>query len=238
MMSPTKNEYRESQGFIAEVVRTSRKKTADIRVEDGIVSIVVPRELSIERIDSLLLKKRQWIAEKLSVHKNAHPVREKDFCSGESFPYLGRNYRLKIEQGAYRPAKLVNGYLVVQVPENKDQAYIIRNALVRWYKRQAEQKLNQKVKRFASQIGVKPTDMRVRSFASRWGNCTSKGRIEFNWRVMLAPSSCVDYVAVHELCHLKHHDHSKRFWKEVERILPGYEAHKTWLKEHVHLLDF
>ena len=86
----TKPEYRDGNGFIAEVIRSSRKRTADIRVEDGAVSVVVPTELSIERIDSLLKTKRKWIKEKIALHREKTPVSDRQFVSGEAFSYLGR----------------------------------------------------------------------------------------------------------------------------------------------------
>ena len=224
-----KPEYREANGFIAEVIRTERRKTADIRVDDGAVSVVVPVDLSVERIDSLLKEKRKWIREKIVLHRQAQPVSEKQFVSGEAFSYLGRNYRLKVEKGVFQPVRLLQGRLVVTVPQGKDQPHMIRNALIRWYKRQAEQKLREKVERFSPVVGVEPAGIGIKSFKSRWGSCTAKGRLEFNWRVMMAPNRCVDYVVVHELCHLKRHDHSAEFWKEVERMLPDFDARKAML---------
>jgi predicted metal-dependent hydrolase len=233
-----KHEYREANGFIAEVIRTERRKTADIRVEDGAVSVIVPTDLPIERIDSLLKEKRKWIKEKIVLHRQAQPVSEKQFVSGEAFSYLGRNYRLKVEKGAFQPVRLIAGRLVVTVPEGKDQPHMIRNALVRWYKRQAEQKLVEKVERYAPVVGVDPTGVGIKSFKSRWGSCTAKGRLEFNWRVMMAPNSIVDYVVIHELCHLKQHDHSAEFWRLVARHQAGFASNKSWLKENVSRLGF
>ena len=229
MMAAMKPEYREANGFIAEVIRTERRKTADIRVEDGAVSVVVPIDLPVERIDSLLKEKRKWIREKMVLHRQAQPVSEKQFVSGEAFSYLGRNYRLKVEKGAFQPVRLLQGRLVVTAPQGKDQPHMIRNALIRWYKRQAEQKLREKVERYAPVVGVEPTGVGIKSFKARWGSCTAKGRLEFNWRVMMAPNRCVDYVVVHELCHLKRHDHSAEFWKEVGRVMPDFETRKLML---------
>ncbi|GAB3369015.1 M48 family metallopeptidase [Spongiibacter taiwanensis] len=237
MMVAIKPEYREANGFIAEVIRTERRKTADIRVEDGAVSVVVPGDLPVERIDSLLKEKRKWIKEKIALHRQAQPTSEKQFVSGEAFPYLGRNYRLKVEKGPFQPVRLINGRLVATVPEGKEQPHMIRNALVRWYKRQAEVKIVEKVERYSAAVGVEPAGVGIKSFKSRWGSCTAKGRLEFNWRIMMAPNRCVDYVVVHELCHLKRHDHSAEFWEEVGRILPSYEKSKEWLRDNgIHLL--
>lgn len=225
-------EYRDGNGFIAEVIRTSRRKTADIRVEEGTVSIVVPLNTSTEKIDQLLTSKRRWIKEKIALQRDLTPASNKQFVSGEAFPYLGRNYRLKVELGSFAPVKLLQGRLVVQAPQGSEQPHFIRSALVRWYKRQAEQKLREKVARYAPMVGVKPKATYIRSFKARWGSCTAKGELEFNWLIMLAPNRMVDYVVIHELCHLLHHDHSPEFWREVMRVMPDYQQCREWLREN------
>jgi len=223
-------EYRDGNGFIAEVIRTNRRKTADIRVEEGAVSVIVPVSTSIEKIDQLLVSKRLWIKEKMALQRDMVPASSKQFVSGEAFPYLGRNYRLKVEHGPFAPVKLLQGRLVVQMPESGQQPYMIRNAIVRWYKRQAEQKIREKVKRYAPIVGVEPESVNIKTFKSRWGSCTAKGELEFNWRIMLAPNRMVDYVVIHELCHLIHHDHSPEFWREVMRVMPDYLVCREWLR--------
>jgi len=224
-------EYIEGRGFIAEVIRTHRIKSADVRVEEGAVSVVVPKDLGCDRISQILKDKRQWIRGKIYLHREAAPVSDKDFVSGESFSYLGRNFRLKVNHGHFAPVKLLRGRLVVTVLNGKDQPHMIRNALVRWYKRHAELKLFEKAKRYADIVGVEPTAIGIKTFKSRWGSCSAKGKIDYNWRIVMAPHRMVDYVVVHELCHLKHHDHSTKFWKEVERVIPDYEICKEWLKQ-------
>lgn len=224
-------EYREAKGFIVEIIRTERRKTADIRVEEGAVSVVVPTNLALSRIDELLKDKRTWIREKLSLQQEAQPVSEKQFVSGESFPYLGRNYRLKVHDGPFQPVKLLRGYLHVSVPSGSKSPQMVRNALIRWYKAQAERKLLEKAARLAPVIGVKPKSVSVRSFKSRWGSCSAKGDIQFNWRVVMAPNSVCDYVVIHELCHLVHHDHSTDFWGLLARHNPNFAVQKGWLKE-------
>ena len=113
---------------------------------------------------------------------------------------------------------------------------MIRNALVRWYRHHAESKLQAKVARYSSIVGVEVVSVGVKSFKSRWGSCSAKGRIDFNWKIIMAPNRMVDYVVAHELCHLKHHDHSNKFWKEVERVIPDYLDCKQWLKTNAEKL--
>jgi predicted metal-dependent hydrolase len=226
-------EYRDGHGFIAEVIRTSRRKSADIRVEDGAVSVVVPTSTSTERIDQLLATKRRWIKEKIALQREMAPAATRRFVSGEAFSYLGRNYRLKVETGNFAPVRLLHGRLVVTVPSGSQQPHMVRNALVRWYKRQAEHKLTEKVTRFAPLVGVEPAGVGIKTFRSRWGSCTAKGKLEFNWQIMMAPNRMVDYVVLHELCHLIRHDHSPEFWREMARVMPEYQQCREWLKGNV-----
>lgn len=231
MTSPaSESEYRDGNGFIAEVIRTDRRKTADIRVEDGAVSIIVPKSTASEKIDQLLLTKRTWIKEKIAVQRDMAPVHDKQYVSGEAFSYLGRNYRLKVVRGSFAPVRLLQGRLVATLPYGTDYPYMVRNSLVRWYKRQAGQKLQEKVRRYAPLVGVEPTGVAVKTFKSRWGSCTVKGALEFNWQIMMAPNRMVDYVVIHELCHLIRHDHSPEFWKEVARVMPDYQECRDWLR--------
>lgn len=232
MTAAQKPEYRDANGFIAEVIRTDRRKSADIRVEDGAVSVIVPMNTSSEKIDQLLAAKRRWIKEKITLHQELTPASSKRYVSGEAFSYLGRNYRLKVEAGNFAPVKLLSGQLVVTVPTGTQQPHMVRNALVRWYKRQAEQKLTEKVDRFAPVVGVEPAEVGIRTFKSRWGSCTSRGKLEFNWQIMMAPNRMVDYVVIHELCHLIRHDHSAAFWREMSRSMPDYESCRAWLRDN------
>lgn len=232
------SEYRDGNGFIAEIIRTHRRKTASIRVEEGAVSVVVPVHASPEKIDQLLRSKRLWINEKLALQRALAPASHKEFVSGEAFAYLGRHYRLRVVQGPFVPVRLLQGRLVVQVPEGNKLPHMIRNALVRWYKHQASQKIREKVKRYAPIVRVEPASVTIKTFKARWGSCTAKGDLEFNWRIMLAPNRMVDYVVVHELCHLIHHDHSPEFWSEVLRVMPDYQECRKWLKENSDRLLF
>lgn len=101
---------------------------------------------------------------------------------------------------------------------------------MRSYRLQAQQRFAEKVLRYARVVGVTPTAVDIKTFNSRWGSCNIKGEVQFHWKVILAPHRIVDYVVVHELCHLKHHDHSPVFWKAVERVIPDYLECKEWLK--------
>ncbi len=136
-----------------------------------------------------------------------------------------------METGPTKSVKLNNGRLMVQLPPSvqKREQYV-HNALVEWYREHALEKLQDKVDRYAKVIRVAPSSVGIKTFKSRWGSCSATGRVEFNWRVIIAPNHIVDYVVVHELAHLRHHNHSPEFWKGVERVVPDYQECREWLK--------
>ncbi|TMN72552.1 M48 family peptidase [Pseudoalteromonas sp. S1727] len=225
-------EFIEFDDLIVEIKRSNRVKSATITVEESSVLVVVPRLLELERIKKLLKNKRQWIKEKIALHHEAQPKSNKEFVSGECFSYLGRNYRLKVNQGYYKPAKLINGRFCVTLFAGTDNADLIKDSLLAWYEKHADIKFNEKVKRYAEIMNVKFNSVSIKNYKSRWGSCSVEGDITFNWKVVMAPNRIVDYVVVHELCHLIHHDHSPKFWCEVERFMPDYLECKEWLKHN------
>ena len=108
----------------------------------------------------------------------------------------------------------------------------VRNALVEWYEEHALERLTEKTNRYAGIMGVSPNSISVRDYKSRWGSCSSKGEISYNWRIIIAPHHIVDYVVVHELCHLKHLNHSPTYWRSVKTEIPDYDSCRQWLRIH------
>jgi predicted metal-dependent hydrolase len=214
-----------------EVVRTKRRKTASIKVIDGAVQAIVPDQLSDARVEGLIQKRTSWIRKKLREQSQIVTPKPKEYISGESFTYLGRNYRLKVSRGTDQEVKLKGGYLEVGLPK-KPKDGDIRNALVEWYEQHALERLTEKTNRYAGIMGVSPNSVSVQDYKARWGSCSSKGEISYNWRIIIAPHHIVDYVVAHELCHLKHPNHSPAYWKSVKREVSDYEVCRQWLKEH------
>lgn len=225
-------EWREFKDFTAKVVRSSRRKTAEIRVRAGAVSILVPALVSVKEIDKILEKKQRWIVEKIELQHQIIPPAAKKYVNGEVFSYLGDDYPLQVESGPYAPVELICGVLMVRVPGGSAQPSVVRNALLRWYKRRAHEQLEARVNRLAPLVGAQPTSIEVKTFKARWGSCSIKGKLQFNWLIILAPERIVDYVVVHELCHLLQHNHSAAYWREVARVMPDYRECRDWLKSN------
>ena len=221
----------QGNGFVAEIVRSSRRKTAAIKIKKGKVFVIVPECLTMAAIESLVDKKHRWIKEKLAIQNEIMDIKPKEFISGESFSYLGKNHPLKIESGLYPVIKLHQDELVVSVRDKTvDNSQAIKQLLFKWYKQQAESELRDKTERYSSIIGVNPSSVTIKSFKSRWGSCSIAGGIQYNWKIIIAPERIVNYVVIHELCHILHHNHSPAFWKAVEKYCHDYRDCSAWLK--------
>ena len=221
----------QGNGFVAEIVRSSRRKTAAIKIKKGKVFVIVPECLTMAAIESLVDKKHRWIKEKLAIQNEIMDIKPKEFISGESFSYLGKNHPLKIESGLYPVIKLHQDELVVSVRDKTvDNSQAIKQLLFKWYKQQAESELRDKTERYSSIIGVNPSSVTIKSFKSRWGSCSIAGGIQYNWKIIIAPDRIVNYVVIHELCHILHHNHSPAFWKAVEKYCHDYRDCSVWLK--------
>ena len=224
---------KEVLGLRVEVVRSIRR-TAGLHIVGTDLQVRVPEDLGDERVAAILQQKRSWIRSKVAELKRVPPHRTKELVSGESFPYLGRNYRLKVQEGHQVGVCLSGGYLKATIrPTEQDEHRTLRiqQYLQNWYRSRALERLQEKTLRYAQQIGVSPAAVSVRNFKSRWGSCDKNGEVVFNWNIIKAPHSIVDYVVIHELCHLIHPNHSKDFWQLVGRFDTDYPGHRQWLKE-------
>ena len=221
-------------GLQVEVVRSMRR-TAALHIIGSDLQVRVPEHLEDGRVAAILRQKRPWIRSKVAELQRVPPHRPRELVSGESFPYLGRNYRLKVQEGHQVGVRFSRGYLRATVRPSEQDAQRerrIQQYLQNWYRSRARERLSEKAIRYARQIRVTPAGISVRNFKSRWGSCNSRGNVVFNWNIIKAPHAIADYVVIHELCHLIHPNHSKGFWRLVGRHDGAYEEHKQWLKQH------
>ena len=216
--------------FDVEVIRTGRTKSASIQLDGDKIKVSVPNRLSDTRVRELINKKSSWIEGKLKEQSIRKTIKPKEYVSGEIFTYLGRNYRMKVMQGEYSSLKLKGGYLQAVVDQQSSQK-IVKSLLIDWYLEHAEKRLIEKTQRWEKIIGVDVNTIKVRDYKSRWGSCSVQGDITYNWRIIQAPHNIIDYVVIHELCHRLEHNHSKKFWKQVEKHHPTWRECREWLKK-------
>ena len=180
----------------------------------------------------MISKKTAWIRTKLKEQSERPCVQPKQYVSGETFAYLGKHYRLKVVSGKNSSVKLKKGYLVVTAPNEENRHDTIRSLLENWYQAHAEVRLKDKSERLAKVVGVSPSSVAVKTYKSRWGSCSIKGDLTYNWKIILMPHRIIDYVVIHELCHLLEHNHSPQYWKHVERHIPDWKDCRRWLKSN------
>ncbi|MDC0551670.1 M48 family metallopeptidase [Amylibacter sp.] len=218
--------------FPFETIRTDRVKSASIDVEDNLVKVTVPKNLSDERIEELIKGRILWIKQKLALQATAIISKPKEYVDGEAFAYLGRNYRLKCANGSEESVKLKSGYLNVTTKNGKRNSEHLKAVVEQWYRTKALSRLIDKTRRYSAILKVEPTSINLKDYKAMWGSCSPKGVVSYNWRIILAPHKIVDYIVVHELCHLIEPNHSSKYWKQVRSVIPDYENSKEWLKNN------
>lgn len=220
---------------IAFEVIFKNRKTMEIAVEPPyIITVTAPIGTKEEEIIRSVESKGSWIIKKLYSfkHMNYKPI-NREFVNGESFMYLGRNYSLQIEvdPSIKKPeVKLYRGKFLVK-SRSKD-AEIIKNSMEEWYRDRAKEIIEQRVSYYQRFFNVVPKGIKIKEQKKRWGSCTLNNELLFNWRCIMAKSNALDYIIVHEMCHIYHKDHSKNFWDLLASVLPDYEIRKEWLKNY------
>jgi predicted metal-dependent hydrolase len=214
------------------IIRSRRRTIAFEIRKDASLVVRAPLRISGSLISQLIEKRKGWIEEKQKLvreHLLLHPLRT--FAEGEEFLYLGQKYRLCIHESS-APITFENAFLV-----SDRHTGSMRNLLIKWYRDEAHRLIIPRVAHFVALAGLSYNRASVSNARKRWGSCSSKGNLRFNWRLVMAPAEVLDYVVVHEVAHLAHLDHSRSFWQKVESLLPGYRHRRQWLKEHGPLLD-
>lgn len=222
-----------SQSFDYSVEFSSRK-TLEISVNpDSSVVIKAPINTKKDVLNDKIKKRAYWIL-KQKEYFNSFSKTEvnKKYFSGSSLYYLGKQYRLKIVEAKHEEVKLFRGFIYVYTKDKKDNTSI-EKLLDNWYLEHAKKYFNklllkqyEKVKKYELLL----PELKVRKLAKRWGSCTKDGRIILNIELIKVSSLCIEYVLMHELCHLKYYNHDKKYYDFLELLMPDWEKRKTRLE--------
>lgn len=218
---------------IAYQIVRSRRSTADVVIErDGRVIVRAPQSFSDERIEAIIQAKRLWIYRGLAEWRDLNATRVlREYRNGEGFLYLGRSYRLLLVAGQEEPLLLKNGRFCLRRDlVDRGEIAIAQRAFQDYYTARGIDRITQQVSYYAPKVGVTPGGIQIRELGNRWAACSSKGHLAFHWKCLMAPQTIIDYIVVHELCHLHHLDHTDAFWNEVDKVLPNYRERKEWLR--------
>ncbi len=218
---------------INKIIR-SRRKTIGIIVErDASVTVRAPKRVPLKFIKSFVNEKSGWIKKYQHIAKEKFKENQpKQFVEGEEFYFIGKKYPLLYVKNPEEPLVLDMFNFVM---DRRLKKYA-REVFISWYKIHAYHIITQKVDYFSRITGLNYNRVKINNAQKRWGSCSSRGNLNFSWRVIMAPEDVIDYLIIHELAHTKELNHSPRFWDIVAYIMPDYEDQEKWLRDNGHLL--
>ena len=158
------------------------------------------------------------------------------FKQGTILPYLGKNYLLKITESKNESITLSQGKFLIKVKKNTTKK--VQEIFKNWLKQHAQKIIEKKAHPYAKKLGVKFDKIIIKDHKERWGSISKNNAVNINLSILCAPTKIIDYVIIHELCHLKIPDHSPKYWNLLYKIMPEYEYHKEWLSVNWKLLNF
>jgi len=214
-------------------LKRSSRKSIGFAIDGTGLTITAPRWVTVADIEAAIAEKQRWIFSKLiewqtRVEQRALP--RVTWGDGAELPYLGKPLRVKLGAAvlAFDEATRV---LALPLPLHAD-AQQIKDRVTGWLQGEATRIFGERLAVYAAKLGVTFRSYALSSAMTRWGSCSSEGRIRLNWRLIHFPLSVVDYVVAHELAHLREMNHSPRFWQTVESIFPEFREARKQLKQH------
>lgn len=217
-------------------LRRSRRRTLGITVEpNGSVVVTAPHDASMPQVEGVLRRRKEWLRRRLREVGSLPPSpMPREWVSGETHRYLGRQYRLKVRNGQRAAVKLAGGFFHVTVQDRAD-TQTVRAVMERWYLQRArstfERRIDELIRRVHGLRLKEAPPLLVRRLRNRWGSCSAEGRILMNVDAVKLPVTCIDYLLVHELCHLRVPHHGPAFWRLLDRCMPDWER---WRKRLDH----
>lgn len=197
-------------------------KNSYIQIKDNRVIVKVPIKATRKYINELVSSKKDWIEKNLQQQKNKS-------LNKNIIKVFGKAYTLQvIENKPRNKVYLKDNYIYFEVKENNNE--VIQKLLDKFYKEIAKDEVYAAMEYIKSITGLSPKEIRIKKLKSAWGICSSKQYISINQNLMAYSRHAIEYVCLHEVCHLKHMNHSKEFWKMVEKYMPNYKTAKLELK--------
>jgi len=221
-------------GFDSIEIIRSRRRTIAIQIkEDASVVVRAPVGMAEAEVRDFVIKHSVWIEKKQNeIKKKLAEYVPKRFTNGESFLYLGRYYRIRMNGNQKEPLVFNNGFYI----RDGISGTRLKELFIKLYRQVARRVISERVRIYSDKFRYKYNKLKITGAEKRWGSCSSKGSLNFSWRLVMAPLDVIDYVVVHELVHLVEKNHSRRFWATVEFMMPEYKERRKWLKNNGHLL--
>lgn len=219
--------------IIDEIIRTRRKTLQLTITREARLIIRAPLRLSEKRIYAFVEEKRGWILKKQAeALKRLEATPGPDYPDGSKLLFLGREYTLAYKSDTRHIALHEESIIIPEVYRENPRPFLIK-----WYQAQARRYIMAILPELSSQTGISYAGVRLSSARKRWGSCNAKNGLSFSWPLIMAHPRAVEYVVIHELCHVLHKNHSKDFWREVEAHMPDYKLRRKWLRDHQNILE-
>lgn len=212
------------------IEKTERRKTVSIFIErDGSLRVLAPVSASDETIATAVKSKEYLIFTKLAKWKELNQGKVKrEYVNGQSFLYLGRNYRLKLTKNQDVPLKISGGFFLLDINHLSKAEKVFKE----FYREKALLKIKERMNVHEDNFPTKPTSIKVLELRNRWASWTPKDGLNFHWKCIMAPVSVLDYIIIHEMVHLKYPNHSNDFWNELDKKMPNYREQENWLRQN------
>ncbi len=213
---------------IDKLIRQKRKTVGLFITSEGELVVKAPLRAPMREIKRIVEMNTQWIIDKQKTAlTNQSEKTSYEFKNGETFPFLGKVYTLSLVDRQVEPLVFNHGFSLVKSAAG-DGRFHFEN----WYRHQAFGVIKPRVDYFSQKYGFTYHQLRIKKLRSRWGSCSQKSNLNFNLWLVLAPIEVVDYVVMHELCHILEQNHSKQYWQKVGSFMPDYAQHRGWLKKN------
>jgi predicted metal-dependent hydrolase len=212
--------------------RRRGRRGVGLRVDGHGLKVSAPASMPLSRVEFFVRESEQWVLRKMGEWSGKR-IMPLEWTDGAKLPWLGGHLTLRLAPGARARATREAGELRVKAPDGDAEA--VRRAVVRWYKSVASDVLASRVEALSAAAGLAMPKVLISPALTRWGSCNTRREVRLAWRLVKAPPHLVDYVICHELAHLRHMDHSRRFWAEVERQCPDYRRLRAELHASDHL---
>lgn len=232
-----------------QLIRSARRKTIALQVVNAEVIVRVPTYVELTYVDKLIQTKRQWLNKKIAAQKQhallapqlVTPFSNHNLTDKPSIFIDGLAHSIVIDFGKKNIVQIIEEKLIKVVISERYRSHDlsskflltkVKSQIEHWLKFNIEAYINEKLRVLSSELSLYPTSFKVKKYKARWGSCNSRGELSFNYLLKMVPPWVIDYVIIHELCHLKYMNHSANFWQLVASHCPDYKNAKNWLCEH------
>jgi predicted metal-dependent hydrolase len=225
----------DTKSFLECRIVYTRRKTLQLEVlPDMSVRMIAPLGTKVEVCSRMLLKRMDWVRDQMRYFSQFHPLtKPREYVSGETHLFLGRRLRLKVVKDSAKGVKATRQHLTVCAGQTTSTR-LVEAILWQWYREQASDLFQERMLGCMVKLNIPknegPKSLIVRRYKSRWGSMSADGVLGLNLDLIRAPIECIDYVIIHELCHLRFPHHGPRFWDLLERVMPDWRKRKTKLE--------